>query len=420
LLLLVVLLALTTSGCREAAEEGIVLRFATTHPGEQLRESFHASIRQFEEAHPGVRVELIEMDDDVYQKMGLLTLFVGGAPPDVYFQWGGHLVRKYAAAGYALDLTDQFPPAERSRYHPAAWSSCTDRDGRIVLWPSAASVTTVMWYRKSLFRKAGIEPPQTWDDFLRGCEALKSVGVTPIAVGNRELWAGGNFAAYLAAQRAGVERYKQVLGLAPGTTLEDPAFVEAFEALAQLEARGFLNRGVAGVGADEARSLLLQGRAAMHPIGDWLVSEADPAEVGDLGCFLLPPLPGQATPEPALLALTTGYMVHRNSRHLEEARALAKHLGSEAVQREWSRHGHLSARRAAAPGVDAPEGQRQLLRLLEGTPATAIAPDVGFDQEVSDAFLDAVSLIFGNRATPREALAGAERQVRALRQGTQL
>ncbi|MGV3722473.1 MAG: ABC transporter substrate-binding protein [Actinomycetota bacterium] len=395
-----------------------MLRFATTHPGEQLRESFHASIRQFEDAHPGVRVELIEMDDDVYQKMGLLTQFVGGKPPDVYFQWGGHLVRKYAAAGYALDLTGEFPQSEHSRYLPAAWASCTDRDGRIVLWPSAASVTTVMWYRKSLFKKAGVEPPDTWGEFLQVCEALKANGVTPIAVGNRELWAGGNFAAYLAAQRAGVERYNAVLGLAPGTSLEDPAFVEAFEALAQLEARGYLNRGVAGVGADEARSLLLQGRAAMHPIGDWLVSEADPSEVEDLACFLLPPLPGQPHPEPALLALTTGYMVHRNSRHLEEAKALARHLCSEPVQKEWAKHGHLSARRAAAPGAGAPEGQRQLLRLMETTPATAIAPDVGFDLEVSDAFLDAVSLLFGGRATPREALAGAERQVRALRRET--
>jgi len=372
-------------------------------------------VRQFEELHPGVRVELIEMDDDVYQKMGLLTLFVGGTPPDVYFQWGGHLVRKYASAGYALDLTDYLPEAERSRYLAASWASCTDREGRIALWPSASSVTTVMWYRKSLFKRAGVTPPRTWDEFLHVCEALKAIGVTPIAVGNRELWAGGNFAAYLVAQRSGVAHYNAVLGLKPGTTLEDPAFVEAFEVLAELESRGFLNRGVAGVSTDEARSLLLQGRAAMHPIGDWLVSEADPSEVEDLACFLLPSLPGQNNPEPALLALTTGYMVHSRTSHPTEALALVQHLCSEPVQKEWSKHGHLSALRAAAPGAEAPEGQRQLLRLLEQSAATTLAPDVGFDLEVADAFLDAVSLLFGGRATPREALAGAERQVRALR-----
>jgi hypothetical protein len=32
-----------------------------------MREPFRAALRGFEGAHPGTRVELLEMDDDVYQ-----------------------------------------------------------------------------------------------------------------------------------------------------------------------------------------------------------------------------------------------------------------------------------------------------------------------------------------------------------------
>ena len=103
------------------------------------------------------------------------------------------------------------------------------------------------------------------------------------------------------------------------------------------------------------------------------------------------------------------------TRHPREAVALLRHLASDAVQREWSRHGHLSAIRAAAPGAEAPAGQRRLLQFLEEARATALAPDVGFDLEVSDAFLDAVSLVLAGRETPAAALAAAEAQVRALR-----
>src|SRR5947209_8129494 len=100
-------------GCRPASPStGPELRLATTEPGERMRGPFQAALRGFEHAHPGVHVQVTTMDDEVYQQMGLLTLFVGGTPPDVYFQWGGHLVRKYAAAGYALDLSAEFPPAE--------------------------------------------------------------------------------------------------------------------------------------------------------------------------------------------------------------------------------------------------------------------------------------------------------------------
>lgn len=405
--------ALGLAGCRPPATSGITLRLAATQQGERMRETFQATLRAFEEQHPGVHIELIEMDDDVYQNMGLLTLFVGGTPPDVYFQWGGYLVRKYAAAGYALDLTDEF--RDRDRHLPSSWASCAGNDGRTYLWPNSASVTTLMWYRKSLFQKVGARPPETWDGLLAVCERLKAAGLIPIAVGNRELWPGGNFAAALAAQSAGVARYNEVLALKPGTRLDDPLFVRGLDLIAELQGRGYLNTGVNGVGTDDARSLLAQGKAAMHPIGDWLVSEADEADVADLDAFRIPLLPGQQAADATLLSLGTGYMINRHTRYPEEAKALLRHLGSDAVQREWVRHGHVSSLRAAGPGPTAPVGQRRVLELLAQTPGSVLAPDVGFNLEVSDAFLDAAGLVLGGRATAAEALAQAERQVRALR-----
>jgi len=414
--ILILVAAVWLAGCRGPQSSGIVLRLASTPPGEQMREPFHAALHRFEQDHPGVRVDVIEMDDDVYQQMGLLTLFVGGTPPDVYFQWGGHLVRKYAAAGYALDLTDEFPPEERARFYPSTWASCRGESGQIYLWPDSASITTVLWYRKSVLREAGIAPPATWTDLLSACDRLRSRGLVPIAVGNRELWAGGNFAAAVMAKYAGVERYNRILSLEPGTRLDDPAFVQALSLLDELRARGALNQGVNGVGTDEARSLFAQGRAAMHPIGDWLVSEAKSSEVADYGAMPLPVMPGAPGDPHTLLALTTGYMINRSTPHPQECRALLRHLMSDPVQQNWARNGHLSAVRAAAPGAEAPEAQRQLLHLLEQSRATAIAPDVGFDQEVSDALLDAISLVLGGRSTPAAALAAADRQVRALRE----
>lgn len=401
-------------GCASRGS-GKVLRLATTQPGERMRGPFRAALDGFELRHPGVRVDVVEMSDTVYQQMGLVTLFVGGTPPDVYFQWGGHLVRKYAAAGYALDLTPDLPAAERSRYLPTCWSSCAGDDGKIYLWPDTASLTTTFWYSRSAFREMGLREPESWDELLRLCDRLKSGGTIPFAVGNRELWPGGNLGAYFVAQYAGVAHYNRVLGLAPGTGLDDPLFVRALDFVADLHARGYMNQGVGGVGTEDARSLHAQGRAAFHPIGDWMVTQSEEKDAEDLDAFRLPRLPGQCGDDTTLLALATGYMIHRRTRYPEEARALLRHLTSDAVQREWSRHGHLSALRSAAPGPDAPQGLRRLMRFLREARETALAPDVGFNLEVSDAFLDAVSLVLAGRESPRNALAAAERQVRSLR-----
>jgi ABC-type glycerol-3-phosphate transport system substrate-binding protein len=353
------------------------------------------------------------MDDDVYQRMGLVTLFAGGTPPDVYFQWGGYLVRKYAAAGRALDLTPHI--GDRSAYWEMTWPSCRDARGRIAMWPITASVTNIFWYRRSLFAAAGAAPPRTWEELLAACEKLRGAGLIPIAVGNREQWSGGNLGAALAAQMAGREQYDRVLSLAPGTRLDDPYFVRALGLLTDLQSRGYLNRGVNGVGTDDARSLLLQGRAAIHPIGDWLVSEADPEQAEDLDFFPTPHLPGQQGEAPVVLALATGYMVNPRGRDPEAAGALLKHLASAPVQRDWTAHGHMSALRAAAPGAEAPAPLRSIFTLLRETRETALAPDVGFNLEVSDAFYDAVSLVLGGRATAARALAEAEAQVGILR-----
>jgi raffinose/stachyose/melibiose transport system substrate-binding protein len=413
LLLGALLLAFSAPGCGRGAPDSGVLRFATTQMGERMRPLLRSALADFERANPGVRVELLEIDGEVYQRMGLVTLFLGRTPPDVYFQWGGHLVEKYAAAGYALELSPWLAAEDRERYHPACWASTLGADGGTYLWPMTASVTTLLWYRPEMLPAAG--PPETWEQFLAIGSRLREQGIVPLAVGNKELWPGGNFAAYMAAHQAGVDRYRQILGLAPGTRLDDPAFVAAFERLGELEQRGFFNRGLNGVGTEEARSLLAQGKAAMHPIGDWLVSEVDEEQAGQFDAFRLPHLPGQQAPDALLLALSTGYMVNRRTAHPDQAAALLRHLASDEVQRAWTRAGHVSALRTIPLEADAPVGQHRIRGFLDEVEATALAPDVGFDLEVSDAFLDAAALVLGGRATPREALAAAERQVRAMR-----
>lgn len=410
-----VLAAAAVAGCRHAASGRVVLRLAVPNVGERMRRPFREALARFEAAHPGVRVQLLEMSDEIYQQMGLATLFTGGTPPDVYFQWGGFGVRRYAAAGYALDLTPRLDAAERDRYYPGCWRSCSGADGRLYLWPDSASISTLFWYRRGDLRRLGLRAPESWDALLRCGERFRAAGMIPIAVGNRELWPGGNLGAYLAAQYAGVAAYNDILGLRPGRRLDDPRFVAALGRLAELRERGFLNRGVNGTGTDDARSLFTQGRAALHPIGDWLVTDAPEAEVRDLDSFRLPHCPGQAGKDGTLLGLTTGYMINRRTPHAELGAALLRFITRDEVQREWTKYGHLSAVRGAAPGPSAPAGMRRLAWFLTSAPESAVAPDVGFDPEVSDAFMDAVSRVLAGRSTPGDALAGAERQVAALR-----
>lgn len=383
-----------------------------------MREPFDRFVRDFENSHPGVHVEMIEMDDDVYSQMGLVTLFVGGTPPDVYFQWGGYQVRRWASAGYALDLTDQFQGAEKDRFLPSTWPSTLGSDGKNYLWPNSASVTTVMWFQKGpewkrVAKDGGV--PETWTEFLELCERIRAGGQIPIAVGNKELWGGGNFVAAVLAQALGGVRYDEVLGLKPGTRLDDSDVVQAMERVAELGARGFLNEGVAGVGTDEARALFLQRRAALHPIGDWLVTDADESQAGRLDAFPIPRISSDAGSRSTLLGLSTGYMVYSRTAHRTLALDFLRRMTSDAVQKSFVAAGHVSAVAAAEPDRAAPAGQHRMLEFLKTADETVLAPDVGYHLEVSDAFLDAASEVLSGRRGARAAMSAADRQVQALR-----
>ena len=47
---------------------------------------------------------------------------------------------------------------------------------------SLDSVQVTWFYNKDLFKKAGVEAPKTWDEFVKVCEALDAIGVQPLCV----------------------------------------------------------------------------------------------------------------------------------------------------------------------------------------------------------------------------------------------
>src|SRR5690606_39872334 len=66
----------------------------------------NANSLSLHDALPIFTVRQIVQDDDLYQDAGLITLLQSNDPPDIYFQWGGALVARDAAAGYSADLSE--------------------------------------------------------------------------------------------------------------------------------------------------------------------------------------------------------------------------------------------------------------------------------------------------------------------------
>jgi raffinose/stachyose/melibiose transport system substrate-binding protein len=283
----------------------------------------------------------------------------------------------------------------------SAFSSGTI-DGQKLLVPHKADVTNVLFYNVDIFNEVGIEPPATWEEFLETCDALNAAGYMPLATGNKDLWAAGNWLGHLTSRIVGEDVYDSALKLE--SSFADPEWVEAFGYIKEMVDRGCVNDSANAINDNEGAQLFFQGEAAMHPIGSWLVSWAI-GEAPDLNFDYvnLPSMPG-AGDQNSVIGVVTGYAINANSPLKDQAAAflalanneefVAKFVAAEAVPLALSTANTELEPRSAS------------LNTMLGSAVTVVGPpDTDYDLAVADAFYRAVAEVLGGVSTPEEAAA---------------
>ncbi len=154
----------------------------------QLDDMLHKAKTEYESAHAGTTIELdpIEAEEDqYYTKLALMN----GSPdtaPDVIYE-DTFQVRSDAAAGYLLPMDDYVNGwQDWSQFPDNAKQAGAGDDGKIY-GVSMGSDTRGIYYRKDIFKKAGLPEewqPKTWDDILSAARAIKDKvpDVTPLNI----------------------------------------------------------------------------------------------------------------------------------------------------------------------------------------------------------------------------------------------
>jgi ABC-type glycerol-3-phosphate transport system substrate-binding protein len=410
---------LLSSSCGRSPErsesEQVVLRFAHNTTGGKSKGILDDVCREFGERNPGVRVQQIVIEDEEYQDIGLIKLFSGGNPPDVYFQWGGWLVERDVAAGRAADLTDYLDQdGWKEEFDSIVWPSAMVGD-RIYMIPDASWVTTVLWYNLEVFRSLHLEVPKTWAEFVAVCRKAKAAGKIPITAGNNEKWPLGNWAGHIVSRVAGEDLYRKTLQLAPGTSFAHPDFIRALSLLEDLAKERFFNEGVIGLSTLEGQMPFRTGEALFHPVGSWITDrllDEDPDLEYDF--FNTPQIPDGKGNQNSILWLSTGYMVYRDSPRKDLAVRFLRYHASPEVQRRYVAIGVCSSIKAGFEGGVEPH-LAKIRALVESATVTVPPGDTGFPVEVAGHFYDAVSNVVGGLASSAEALRKCDERVARLR-----
>ncbi|WP_430645532.1 ABC transporter substrate-binding protein [Agromyces sp. GXS1127] len=121
-------------------------------------------------------------------------------------------------------------------------------------------------YNVDVFEEAGVEVPQTWDEFLDVVSELSDAGITPVIQSYGDTWTSqlvvlGDFYNVLAEDPAFAEEIT-----ANETTWADGAGLQSFQKLQDLADAGAFNEDYSTLLFDQALAKLAEGEGAMYPM----------------------------------------------------------------------------------------------------------------------------------------------------------
>jgi raffinose/stachyose/melibiose transport system substrate-binding protein len=132
-------------------------------------------VEQFEEDNPDIQITLRECNKDgLYDDM-LRNLYARSSLGDI--------VELIAPADYI----DNGALAPLSDDLKALTDYTYTSDGIAYALPTAEYTTGIV-YNKQIFKRLGLQVPQTYQEFLEICKKIKQEGLVPLSVGGRDKW----------------------------------------------------------------------------------------------------------------------------------------------------------------------------------------------------------------------------------------
>jgi multiple sugar transport system substrate-binding protein/raffinose/stachyose/melibiose transport system substrate-binding protein len=318
--------------------------------------------------------------------------------------FAGNRARFFIDRGLIMDISDVWESEGWNENYPAGFRALSTVDGKQYFLPSSWYWWAV-YYRKDIFEEYGLEPPETWDEFLQVCETLKENGITPITIGTKYRWTAAAWFDYLNMRVNGPEFH---INLMLGReSYDDPRVLQVFtDYWAPLIENGYFIEDPAAYAWAEAIPFMLNGEAAMYLMGDFLRDSYPDEDEEKLDFFRFPII------DPAVPvgedAPTDGYFMSTNAQHTEDGKAFLAYLGSAENQQAWADNvGRLPTNLEVDTSGFTPMQQKGL-ELIQGADYVAQFYDRDTTPEMADEGMNGFMQFWDNPDEIEEILAYLE------------
>lgn len=213
---------------------------------------------------------------DVYREK-VRAAAQGGLLPDIYSPLGDQReLASFINAGYIEDLTDYMNTGWKNLFFESVLQqNVYNEDNEWKVKPGIYGVpidvvSIQIFYNKSLFKKAGINPelpPTTFDEFISVCRKLRANDIQPFVSGFGEEWLVDVFSKSFEYQILGEEgMIKTIKGEIKYT---DPRWVTIFELFEKMRDEKVFAEGIVTMINKDAERVFATEKAAMALNGSW-------------------------------------------------------------------------------------------------------------------------------------------------------
>jgi len=278
-----------------------------------MEDYLNSIARKYEELNPGVTVNLVlQGTDETVPAVQAADAAQKG--PDILTLWGGLYMMENLWEGDGYPISELIPESEYKHWLGLPLLSWDDQVWAVNLY--GYSVTMV--YNKDIFRKVGLDPdqpPKTWDQFMQSCQKIKEAGITPVAVGFQDGWAGVIMSQFFTNQML-ENPFDEILDAVVGkSSFTEPKFADVWYRVRELLDKGYITKAAASIPWYEAQPEVRAGRAAFgfvvpaHVL-EWQEELGEEA-IGFMNTPQLPSAKSSGWPSMGIAVYIPPYAIHK-------------------------------------------------------------------------------------------------------------
>ena len=310
--------------------------------------------KEFEAAHPGVKIERVVKTLDDLKVTLKLALTEANGPDVAQVNQGRSDMGAMVEAGLLLPLdsylakynwSSAFSTSVASRNSFTADGKTFGQGNLYGVSPTAEVVG--VYYNKTMFKKHGWDVPKTFEEFEALLAKIKESGETPISFGSLDGWNAIHEFSAIQHLLVSLDYINNLTYGVNNVSFNTEENLQAAQILQNWAKAGYFSEGYAGIGYDDSNALFKAGSGAMTITGSWLAGELVNDTDQQFGFFLLPPFEGKT-------ALSIGgvgipFAIRNTTTKADLAAEYLNWMISPRAAELWAKAGML-------PAIALPEG----------------------------------------------------------------